>query len=315
MNQVLRTLAHSVSGALRRTSSVIGPSGRFEALFTLGEFVREHDRLPRHPSRADAGIMDYFFWRKHQVWDDLVARCCDKELAKIEAVRLCPDVKVPRTVASIPLRDVSSADDLRRRVTPFLGQQLVMKPAHSNGGVVFLDQGAIDYDQYLAEARRDFFHAARERQYHGLQPKLIIEEVLRNTAGQLPEDFKFFCFNGQPIICQIDSDRFTSHKRRLYLVPEWRPLAVSYTYPTGDSSDPRPVNLDQALERCARLSAPFDFARIDLYMMGTDVFFGEFTFTPDAGLKRFSDNRFDVALLEVLKTGARDAILPFARHL
>lgn len=311
MKMASRALARSLGSATRAISQHFGPLGRADALFTLGEFFRERDRLPRNPARSDAGIMDYFFWRKHLPWPALVARCCDKELAKIEAVKFSPEIKAPQTIASLPLAEITNGQELRQRLKAFLGLEVVVKPTHSSGGVLFLKDGEVNYDRYLAEVRPNFFYVARERQYYDLEPKLIVEEVLKTPENTLPNDYKFFCFHGQPLICQIDSDRFSGHKRRLYTVPEWEPINVGYTYPLGDAHADRPKNLPQILEHCEKLSRLFDFVRVDLYLVGSQIYFGEFTFTPDAGLKRFSDDRFDIALLEVLKSRSRDYLLPF----
>jgi hypothetical protein len=280
-------------------------------VFTIGDFVAEHGRLPRKPSREDSGIMDHFFWRKHEPWNDLERRCCDKGLAKVIARELAPDVRVPRTVATISLAGITSGVQLSKRVAPYLGRKLVMKPAHSNGGVVFLDNARLDWGEYLRQARKPFFPIARERQYDRLEPNLIIEEVLLADEGGVPEDYKLFCFGGTPLLCQIDYDRFTEHKRQLYLLPGWQPLNVGYSFPVGKRSFLRPATMGKALEIASALAAPFAFVRIDLYLMANEVYFGEFTFTPDAGTGSFSNPAFNLALGDVLRSGVQDQLVPF----
>jgi hypothetical protein len=289
----------------------IGPVGSWDAIFTIGNFVAMHERLPRHPSREDAGIMDYFFWRKHQPWSDLERRCCDKGMAKDIARNLSPTVRVPKTVATIPLTGITSGQELKARVAPFIGRKLVMKPAHSNGGIVFLDNVDVDWEDYLKQSQVDFFPIARERQYYRLEPNLIIEETLSAVNGSLPEDFKFFCFKGVPLICQLDYGRFDDQKRQLFMLPEWQQLDVLYSYPPGPRIFERPSLLEAALRICRDLSAPFDFVRIDLYIIGSDIYFGEFTFTPAAGVRRFSSKDFDIALGALVRSGDRDRLLPF----
>ena len=311
MNNAVKKIFRRSSRVAQLFSNRVGPTGRWDAVFTVGDFLAEHGRLPRSPSRDDSGIMDYFFWRKHQPWSDLESRCCDKGLAKRIAQDLAPEVKVPATVATIPLIDVANGAQLRGYVAPFVGKKLVMKPAHSNGGVLFLDNPVTDWDRYLDYARRPFFPAARERQYHGLTPNLIIEDALATHSGEVPEDYKFFCFKGQPLLCQLDYDRFTDHKRQLYLLPEWKKIDVDYTYPSQDRPVVQPAMLDQAMAICQALSRPFDFVRIDLYFLRGGIYFGEFTFTPDAGTKSFSNTAFDQALGEVVRSGKADHLRAF----
>jgi len=311
LNSAVRKLARRTSRVARLVSPWVRPGDWRDAVFTIGDFVAERGRLPRKPSRPDAGIMDHFFWRKHEPWSDLERRCCDKGLAKAVAQNLASQVKVPRTVATISLAGITSGAQLADRVAPFLGRRLVMKPAHSNGGVVFLDHASPDWDAYLREARKPFFPVARERQYHRLEPNVIIEEVLQADDGGIPEDYKLFCFHGTPLLCQIDYDRFTQHKRQLYLLPDWQRLDVAYSFPAGERTFPRPATMDQAIDVARALCAPFAFVRIDLYLMAGEVYFGEFTFTPDAGTKSFSDPAFDLALGDILRVGLQDQLSPF----
>jgi hypothetical protein len=311
LNSAVKSLLRRSSRIARAAGRHIGPIGSWDALFTGGDFIAMQGRLPRHPSREDAGIMDYFFWRKHQPWGDLERRCCDKGTAKEIAQSLSSSVKVPQTVATITLAGIKSGHELKEQVAPYLGKKLVMKPAHSNGGIVFLDDVDIDWDDYLKQSQVDFFPIARERQYYKLPPNLIIEETLSAMDGALPEDFKFFCFKGKPLMCQLDYGRFEGQKRQLFMLPEWRQLDVMYSYPAGPRIYDRPALLDEALKICEDLSAPFDFVRIDLYIIGTDIYFGEFTFTPAAGTRRFSREEFDIALGALVRSGDRDRLLPF----
>lgn len=310
MYPIASALLRRASRLVGLASPAVGPQGAVDALFTVGDFIAERGRLPRNPSNPESGVMDYFFWRKHQRWDDLHHRCCDKGLAKDIARSLDPRVLAPETLETIPVAEVKDASALLSRIGPYLGKCLVMKPAHSNGGIYFLNGEQPDLERYLDHARKDFFPIARERQYHGLVPNLIIEQMLVSGNDTVPEDYKFLCVGGEPVICQIDYDRFGGHKRQLYSAVDWEPLDVVYTYPRGTRSFPKPSLHGKMIEICRNLSAPFDVVRIDLYILGDAVYFGEFTFTPDAGLKSFSDEDFDRrlgALVRAARSESRNA--------
>ena len=67
---------------------------------------------------------------------------------------------------------------------------------------------------------------------------------------------------------------------------------------------PKPAGLDEAFAIADRLSKPFDFVRVDLYLTPHGVRFGELTFTPAAALdnKRLpeTDLRFGRMMEETL---------------
>ena len=48
--------------------------------------------------------------------------------------------------------------------------------------------------------------------------------------------------------------------------------------------------IDQAFDLAEKLSKNFPFVRVDLYIIGEKIYFGELTFTPAAGLD--SDFKF-----------------------
>lgn len=274
----------------------LGPA---EPLLTLPVFLLEHGRFPRAPSDPRAGLTDYFFDRKHRLVDEFTRRCCDKIDAKEMAQRLCPDVQVPRTRGVIPLSDISSGEALCHALSCYAGEPVVIKPAHASGGIIFGSQlSTTDFGRYLAAVRGSFFRVARERQYVGLTPRLVVEDLLPGASGQAPPDFKFFCAAGHPFLCQVDTSRFEDHRRDLFLLPGFVQAEADLTYPRSELAIPPPASLSRMLQVARQLSEPFEFVRIDLYDTAQGIFFGEFTFTPDAGTRAFSDEAFNRRLLE-----------------
>lgn len=46
----------------------------------------------------------------------------------------------------------------------------------------------------------------------------------------------------------------------------------------------KPLMLDEGISIAEKLSMPFPFVRVDLYLSDNEVYFGELTFTPAAGM-------------------------------
>ena len=123
-----------------------------------------------------------------------------------------------------------------------------------------------------------------EMQYKDVDPVILIEEYLGGPNGELPDDYKFYCINGKCHMTMFCKDR-DSHghgAKYYYMDRDWNML----TNGVGDPNTPveKPICLDEAMEIAEKLSQPFPFVRVDFYLIGERVVFGELTFTPAAGM-------------------------------
>lgn len=134
----------------------------------------------------------------------------------------------------------------------------------------------------------DWLH---ERWYNRIDRQILVEEMI-GEPGSPPPDFKFFVFDGQVRMIQVDSDRFSGHRRDLF-DPQWNRLDATLRHPGSGVDTPRPPHLDEMIEVAGALGAGIDFVRVDLYDLPTGPLFGEMTFTPGAGLERFSPASLD----------------------
>ena len=76
----------------------------------------------------------------------------------------------------------------------------------------------------------------------------MCEEFLDGGEGDVPRDYKFFCFHGEPQFVQVDYNRFSGHARTLYDM-EWKMLPCVYEYPLGpDESGQPPYLFDKMIE-------------------------------------------------------------------
>lgn len=179
-----------------------------------------------------------------------------------------------------------------------LPEKFVIKCTHDSQSVrICNDKDDFDFD----EIKRDFSKAltidyskyGREWAYSGIVPSIIAEELLTDQSGVELKDYKFFCFNGEPKVIQVDYNRFTGHKRRMFS-PDWKQLDVKITYP----DDPnvvleKPDKLDEMLEICRKLSADMYFLRVDLYFNG-EIYVGELTFYPGGGFEPIEPYEVDL---------------------
>ncbi|MCY3947152.1 MAG: ATP-grasp fold amidoligase family protein [Anaerolineaceae bacterium] len=160
----------------------------------------------------------------------------------------------------------------------------VVKPVHLSGQVLIC-HGPLDAESknlVMSWMRRNYYLESREQHYKYLRPGVIVEEFVSDDGVSVPDDIKVFCFNGEPGFIHVDSGRFVRLTRNLYDT-SWNRLPWTILLPTRKEDDPRPERLDEILEVARRLSAHFDFIRVDFYVTEKGIKVGELTNCPGSG--------------------------------
>jgi len=148
--------------------------------------------------------------------------------------------------------------------------------------------------QLEAWRQHNFYWHLREWAYKHIPPVILAERMLQTADGEIPADYKLFCFDGVPRLVQVDRDRFTNHTRALYRLP-WEFVPVEYTYPVTPNAAqlPPPPNLRIMVDYAMTLAAALPFVRADFYDLDHRVVFGELTWYPDAACGSFSPSTYD----------------------
>jgi hypothetical protein len=188
------------------------------------------------------------------------------------------------------------------RDIPFasLPNNYVIKANHGSGLVIVV-KGEPDrlgiVDTTSAWLRTNYYWGSREYQYFHIKPRILVEEYLNPRDGNGPLDFRFWCFNGEPEVIQVDNH---AHNINPFFDPDWNLLDLHYREGASRPPIARPANFEEMMSIASRLSAPFDFVRVDLYNIDGRICFGELTFTP-AGSLKFQPNVWDKKLGEKWK--------------
>lgn len=186
-----------------------------------------------------------------------------------------------------------------------LPNEFVLKCTHDSGTVIICrDKTQLDIPEtckVLREAlSRNYYFEHREYQYKNIQPRIICQEFLSTLDGNVPSDFKIFCFHGVPTYIEVDTDRFERHSRVIYDT-QWIKAPFGIKFVNNDLTVPKPDNLHEMLSISARLARGFKFVRVDLFVVRNKIYFGELTFHHGAGYEKFYPDEYDFELGELIK--------------
>lgn len=139
-----------------------------------------------------------------------------------------------------------------------------------------------------------------EPHYSRIDPLIIAEQYLEPTRCQESIiDYKFFCFKGTVhslfTISNRSKDGHTYDQNVFNLNWECMPECLNPKFRNSKIIE-KPNHLSEMIQIASDLSRPFPFVRIDLYESNNKVYFGEYTFTPSAGM----DNEFSPSYLDEL---------------
>ena len=176
-----------------------------------------------------------------------------------------------------------------------LPQKYIVKANNGFGGHIVVD-GVPDKPKIIAKVsaalKENYYRSpgAREFQYHAIEPRVLVEEFLDDGNEFGPLDYRFWCFGGVPHLIQVDD---CVHGINVFYDLDWQKLDLSYRENFRDVDIPRPTELAVMLDAARKLSAGFDFVRVDLYLVHGRIYVGEMTLTPLGGRFRFTPDRWN----------------------
>lgn len=187
-----------------------------------------------------------------------------------------------------------------------LPEQFVLKCTHDSGSVVIcrdkktLNQTAT-IKKLAKKLHHNYFYENREYPYKKVKPRILAEKYMSNHDGEELKDYKFYCFNGNPMYCQVVSDR-EKMKSMDFFDKDWnhQPFHKTKDFPFADVTPSRPINHQKMLDLARQLSAGIPFIRVDFYEIDCRIYFGELTFFPATGMGGFSPMEWDYRFGELI---------------
>jgi len=235
-------------------------------------WLQQYDRTQLHTSCAD----------KYAVRNHIKKKIGEKYLIPLVFHTKNPDDLVPNNLPDYPF---------------------IIKTNHGCGGhIIVKEKSKVNWNvlqkHFKNLLKRNFYYRTREWQYKNIKPCILVEKLLLDNNFKVPYDYKFNCFNGAVAFIGVIKDRFEKLNLKIY-DPDWNSINCQCTIPGGDDVE-KPFLFDEMKKLAEIIAQDFKYVRIDLYYLADKIYFGEMTFSPEAGFEPYG-TEYDIKFGEKLK--------------
>lgn len=170
-----------------------------------------------------------------------------------------------------------------------LPNKFVIKATHDSSGATICEKGKFIEkeikEKYKKIQKRNYFYQWREWPYKNIRPRIIADTFLSDGTGKELRDYKFWCFNGVPtyMYCTIKGKDVYEN----FYDMDFKPVMIDHGIKRNPQEFTKPSQFELMKELATKLSTGIPFVRIDFFQVGSNVFFGEFTFYDWAGMNSF----------------------------
>lgn len=188
-----------------------------------------------------------------------------------------------------------------------LPNQFVIKVTSDSGGIVVCkDKTKLDIEKAKAKLKygwgKNYYRFNKEYTYKDVKPRIIAEQYMEDESGYELKDYKFFCFDGEPKVLFVATDRGKKDedtKFDFYDI-EFNHLPFLNGHPNARVAPTKPENYEKMVEVARKLSQGMCHVRVDLYNVKGKIYFGELTFFHWSGMTPFEPIEWDYKMGEMI---------------
>lgn len=150
-------------------------------------------------------------------------------------------------------------------------------------------------DKLNSRLKTNAYWYGREWPYKNVSPCILAEKLLEEENGEELKDYKFYCFNGRALYCQVIADR-NAKETIDFFDRDWKHqefIGLNSMAEPAIKPIIKPVNYEKMLELADSLSKDIPFVRVDFYNIKGQIYFGEMTFYPASGFGKFSPSKWN----------------------
>lgn len=257
----------------------------------------------REPNLEDPQTMnEKIQWLKLHERDDFQTLCADKLTSREVWRQYGEEGLVPLLYQTDNWRDIT------RENLPDV--PCIVKCSTGSGYTMIVrDKNTVDMKELRLRCRKwlvgNYYYESQEWQYKNAKSMLIVEQLLLDKNGHIPNDYKLHFFNGtlQFVYCSID--REGDNYRNIYS-PQWERMDMEWVRKkdfkgTAWKDIPRPATFDRMLEIGADIAKHFKYVRVDFYDVDGKLYYGEITLHHGSGYDSFRPEEYDLYYGQLLK--------------
>lgn len=246
------------------------------------------------------GYTEKLAWMKLNWHSKLAEKCADKFLVR-EYIFEKLGLSLGNEVLPKLYGHWENIEDINIDVLP---KKFVLKPTNGTGDVyICRDKSIISKKGVQKKLSKNsngkFARRTREWVYYNLSPSYIAEELLESDSGHAINDYKFFCFNGEPQFMFVCSERDINPIFDFYDM-EWNHIPVKNGHRNSNSIE-KPKHFEEMKSIARLLSEDFPHVRVDLYYVKGKIYFSELTFFHFGGFTKFEPDYYDFYFGEFFK--------------
>jgi len=184
---------------------------------------------------------------------------------------------------------------------------VIIKPNHASGYYhIIRDKYSCDWNMIRTDCRRwlskNYYYSSREWQYKDIERLILVEKLLLNPDGSIPNNYRVHCFSGEAGLLSVNIYRKDT---RHYIAAKFnRDLEYQdFHYGTEDTdlvssellrSIPKPASFEKMIMIAENLARDFAYLRVDFFEIDGKMFHGEVTFHDSGGFDKFIPFEWDL---------------------
>lgn len=243
-------------------------------------------------------------WLKLNVREDFHTDCADKYLARRIWENYGKEGLIPLLYQTYNWRDITI------EVIP--EEPCIIKCSSGSACYqIIRNKNNINIKQLREQCRIwlacNFYYRTQEWQYKNTKPSILIEKLLLDKHGRIPNDYKLHFLNGnlEFVYCSVDRE---GKNYRIIYDKDWKRMEMEWV-PKGDHKGITGPNIDKPdsfakmVEIGSEIAKKFQYVRVDFYDIEGKLYYGEITLHHGSGFDTFIPEKYDLLYGEKLIIG------------
>lgn len=174
---------------------------------------------------------------------------------------------------------------------------------------IIRDKSKVDFKRLRKKCRHwmggNYYCRSQEWQYKNVKPRILVEKLLLDKNGRIPNDYKLFFFNGKLEFVYCSIDREGENYRSIYS-PEWERIDMEVVAKKRHKGGmvganiPCPPTFPEMERIGSEIARDFSFVRVDFYDVDGKLYYGEITLQHGSGYCTFEPEKYDLIYGEKL---------------